>query len=354
MEETRFRENKKLDDTTRKNGRNTAPTELEQRLTVSREQQAEESSFSVAKSYLVDNFAKQASKLRRVGQINDSDEQMKNIKPLASRFTEIRENLQHSLQAEAFTELERDQLRVLYDTGIAFFNYVSTEMKLFRRFHGVQFKAGTDLSLVTASETQQQLAQFLITRAREASDAAAKETGEVRYLEDTIFPLLHTMAVQALGQERGTHLYNGTYTGVYGLAAAYLMYSDASLNSYEKSFKVFFPSPYLDALEQTDLILFDDSDISESVREEIKNALELGVAKDFDAINSLSPEAKKYIYKIQLKTRYNGGTELTEQDKKDRERFLSSRCHSKGFDKGDFVVFNYNKAREIIAAARKE
>src|SRR3990167_4471544 len=113
MEETRFRENKKLDDTTRKNGRDTAPTELEQRLTVSREQQTEDSSFSVAKSYLVDNFAKQASKLRRVGQINDSDEQMKNIKPLTVRFTEIRESLQHSLRAEAFTELERDQLRTL-------------------------------------------------------------------------------------------------------------------------------------------------------------------------------------------------------------------------------------------------
>lgn len=358
MEENRFRHTSRVTTEGLRHIKSTARAdELQIKITdAAKDENKAESPFNVGVQYLMDGFKGQADGLRSLSGLNNAEDRRHRSIPLLQRRKAILNSLQTALQSESFTELERDNLRWLYDMGSAFSNYISKNLGIFDSQYGMTRQMGAMISSVTAAETQQCLAEMLVSAPREASDVASVEEsrGGARYLEETAFSLFHTMAVRAMGLEAGTGLYNNMQTGVYGLAAAYISYSDPALNRFGKSFRVLFPPPHLDALEQTDLLLIDEEGLTSEARKEIMGALESGLGREYDAINRISGAAKEHVYKVQVKSSFNGRSHPTSQDIEDRERFASARCTSKGFDNYDYLVLNDAQARRIVQANRKD
>ena len=315
-----------------------------------------ESPFSLALNYVTENFIRQADGLRKISEVNDRDGQNNRTRDLRFRRKSILNNLQAALESGPYVDLERKQLEWLFDMASAFIMQISKEMGLFNSQHGLSPDNAAIQSNLATSELQQRLATLLISRRREATGLTSEEApgDQGRFLEETVFPLFHTMSVRALGLTGGERLSNIIQNGVYGTAAAYFMYNDAAQNKFGKSFHVYFPSAYMDAFEQTDLLLVDDSGMTDDIRHEIKRALHLSTEGDNQALNKLSKEAKNHVYKVQVKTRLNGPDGLTNAEVEDRDKFLSSRCRSKGFDNADYLVLNARRAREVVAKARME
>lgn len=357
MEENRFKYSSRVDsEAQRRLKGDSLSGELHKKITDSlqRDEKKVESAFETSMDYLTDGFEKQANGLRALRGVNALEDRKHKAMPLLQKRKNILNNLKFALDSHLFTELEDTQLRLLYDLGSAFSNYISKNMGIFEAQYGMTREMGAVLSNVSAVETQQCLAEMLIAGYRQASDVESVEQGKLgaKYLEEKAFSLFHSMAVAAMGLEGGTHLYNITQSGVRGMAAAYLMYSDAKLNKFGKSFRVFFPPPHLDAFEQTDLLLVDEEGISSEVRREIADALEAGTENDYESINKISAAAKKHVYKVQVKAGVNGKTKETAQDVIEREKFISARCTSKGFDNYDYLVLNNDQVRGILRTGR--
>jgi hypothetical protein len=161
------------------------------------------------------------------------------------------------------------------------------------------------------------------------------------------------MARRALGSEEGKRLSAVVQNGVYGIVAAKHIYSNPALNRFRKSFAVILPSAYLDAFEQTDLLCIDQEKIPVPIRDEIAEAIQkMNDDDDRKAIDQLSPEAKAFVYKVQVKTSSSASDILSDEDVLERDRFASARCRSKGFDNYDYLVLNSNRAREIVRGIR--
>ncbi len=317
-----------------------------------------DSPFEKSIRYVSEHFSRQADGLRAISEINDKSERRKKFLPILRRRKEILENVVSAVQAESFSDLERTQVLWFYDVSTAFINQLSKELSLFNEQYTVSGREGSILSNMTTAEMQQNLAQTIVKAARTALPAEKERQGKTsevaRLAEEEAFSLFHKMSTRALGLSKGNRLYNAVENGVYGAAAAFLLYSNPALNRFGKSFTVRFPSPYLDAIEQTDLILVDEDGIPETIRQEISVAFEQSTSGDKNAIDDLSPEAKQRIYKVQVKCREGGSSDLTSEEQIERDRFLSARCTSKGFDKGDYLVLTAGRAHAIVEHARKE
>lgn len=328
-----------------------ASTELRARLSAWDENDEEkESDYAVALEYLTNNFERQADGMRALKGINDPDVRRQRALALLQRRKEVLNSINDALANHPFTQLEADQLLWTYDMGSAFINQITKEMGLFNAQYGIDKSRGAILSNLTTTEMQQSLAEMMIRQDREASDVEAPSgRASRRYIEEVVFPLFNTMAVKAMGLADGSRLYNIVETGVYGTAAAYHVYSDPKLNRFGKSFHVVFPTPYMDAFEQTDLLLIDEEGMSDEIKGEITQALDkMYTEEKRDTMDALSREAKKFVYKVQVKTRGNGPSGLTSDETVERDRFVSARCRSKGFDNYDYLVLNSVQARNIV------
>lgn len=311
------------------------------------------SAYEVARNYLLDNFASQASALyaakeNRTGSRTD----YKSIFMRRSRFIE---NAKHVAQTAALSDIERRSLEELTDFGIVFLEFATKNLGLFYAMRGSSVvDAHRDTSNVLTSEAIQELAELIVRHTKEAPMAGKKGVRvESSFAEQTIFPLAKTILSRALGGSQGENLAVAMVQGSYGLAAGYLAYHDKSLNRFGKSFRVLMPSPYLDAMEQTDLLLVDDERIEPGVWEEIQGALNKEDKVQSEALAALSPEAKQRVYKVQIKCR-KGGEGLTDLEMLDRKAFLSDQCKRRGFDNGDYLVFTPQRAKQIVERVHKE
>lgn len=301
--------------------------------------------IEVGMEYLTEHFTRQAASLKKLASLNSREEQRRAAAPLMIRRLGIQESLLRALDTEAFTGLERDHLLEYHDFCTGFLNHISQDMHLFHPLHGMSQQTAGNISGLVTSETVQHLAEIIILNGRQPTQEGAR-------FEQKLIKLLNSMASAATNPKDGEVMARKLVNGAYGTAAAYLMFQNPRENHFNKSFRVMFPSPYLDAAEQTDLLLIDEEGIPPNVRSEIAEAL-LAPGSDPARINSLSPEAKKRVIKVQVKSRYEGSDELTADEAKDREHFISSRCTSKGFDKGEYVVLTYNRARALVDVARR-
>ena len=329
--------------------------ELQKKIAAGREDEGEvESPFSSGIEYLTEHFSRQSESLRALKGLNDNDERRRKSLPVLLRRKEMLNSLDAALSTESFTDLERKQLRWFFDIGCAFANQISKELGIFGTQYGVSAKESSIESNVTTAEMQQNLAQLVITNARLAGTSSTlKEAQEgTRHLEEAAFSLLNTMAVNAMGMSVGTALHTAVKNGVYGTAAAYFIYNDPRLNKFKKSFRVIFPSPYVDAIDGTDLVLIDEEHIPEQTRAEIMKALQIYSEEGNGALDKLSKEAKGYIYKVQVKSRSNGTESLSANDIAERDRFISARCKARGFDNYDYLILNGARARGIIDQIR--
>lgn len=326
--------------------------ELQQKVEHGFDTETPPSTFEQGLDYVRVGFRQQARALQQLTGINDRREQRQKALPLLARRKTVQDNLTTTIQKESLTDTERAQIVEFHDFATGFLNFISRELNVFYQQYGIQDKPGISVSSIVAAETQQHLTELIITNAKEAS---RHEEGQAkkRVFEDRVFDLLKEMAVQAAGKMRGEHLYNTFINGAYGVAAAYLSYSNRSENKFGKSFKVIIPSPYLDAIEQTDLLLIDEENIPKEIHEEITRAIETLGEGGVHAVNNLSKDAKTYVYKVQVKLKY-GSAEMTEEDITSRDRFTSARCKSLGFDNSDYLVLNYDRAKALIERARKE
>jgi hypothetical protein len=312
-----------------------------------------ESPFALGVKYIQKKFGDQAEALKEIGSVNDPDERHRRALALNAKLLTAQGAVQSVARTEAMTDQEQRQLRQLLDLGNAFIDSVSKELNLYYSLNASDSKGGTtqklgyDPSNITNAETQQRLAQMIIARPQEASSNSSGDDPK-DFLTNTVLPFFKDISLKALGQEKGTWFYNVTESGIYGLAAAYLSYQNPKQNRFGKSFKVVFPSPYLDAHEQTDLILVDEAGMPDEVRKEIMTTLEKSPTDDPQAINSLSAGAKKFIYKVQVKTRQGDSVELSENDKQKKDKFASAYCTSKGFDNWDYLVLTYKRARSLV------
>ncbi len=357
MEERRFRHSVRVDAEAQRRLKGDSETgELSNKIMASLigSEGSVDSAFEASSAYLTDGFERQADGLRTLRGINDKEVRRRKAIPLLQKRKNMLNSLKFALGSHSFTELEDEQLRWLYNMGSAFSNYLSKNLGIFETQYGMSREQGSVLSSVSTVETLQCLAEILVAGYRQASDVESVEHAPngAKYLEETAFALFHSMAVKAMGLEAGTHLYNITQSGARGMAAAYLMYSDATKNRFGKSFRVFFPPPHLDALEQTDLLLVDEEGMSAEVRQEIMSALEAGTQDDYDAINKISDAAKQHVYKVQVKMNSNGKSRDVAQDTVEREKFASARCTSKGFDNYDYLVLNNDQVRDVLRAGR--
>jgi len=326
--------------------------ELQQRIERDFDTETPPSTFEQSLDYVRDGFRQQARALQQLTGMNDRREQRQKALPLLARRKTVQDNLLVTMQKESITDTERAQIVEFHDFATGFLNFISRELNVFYQQYGIQDKPGISVSSIVAAETQQQLSELIITNAQEAS-RHEEGLARKRVFEDRVFNLLREMAIQAAGKTRGEHLYNTFINGAYGVAAAYLSYSNPSENKFGKSFKVIIPSPYLDAIEQTDLLLVDEGNMPREIHEEITHAIETLSEGGVHAVNNLSKEAKSYIYKVQVKLKY-GSAEMTEEDMTNRDRFISARCKSLGFDNSDYLVLNYDRAKALIERARKE
>ena len=329
--------------------------ELQKKIAAGMERDSDvESPFSSGLEYLTEHFNRQSESLRALKGLNDNDERRRKSLPVLLRRKEMLNSLDAALSTESFTDLERKQLRWFFDIGCAFANQISKELGIFGTQYGVSAKESSIESNVTTAEMQQSLAQLVVTNIRLASERSQAKDSETstRYLEDAAFSLLNTMAVSAMGLSAGTALHNAVKSGVYGTAAAYFIYSDPRLNKFKKSFKVIFPSPYIDAIDGTDLVLIDEENIPEQTKAEIMKALQIYSEEGNGALDALSKEAKGYVYKVQVKSRSNGTESLSANDIAERDRFISARCKARGFDNYDYLILNGARARGIIDAVR--
>ena len=329
--------------------------ELQKKIAAGMERDGDvESPFSSGIEYLTEHFNRQSESLRALKGMNDNDERRRKSLPVLLRRKEMLNSLDAALSTESFTDLERKQLRWFFDIGCAFANQISKELGIFGAQYGVSAKESSIESNVTTAEMQQNLAQLVITNARLAgtSDTSKEAQAGTKHLEEAAFSLLNTMAVGAMGLSAGTALHNSVKNGVYGTAAAYFMYSNPALNKFKKSFRVIFPSPYIDAIDGTDLVLIDEENIPEKTRIEIMQALQIYSEEGNGALDALSKEAKGYVYKVQVKSRGNGTDSLSANDIAERDRFISARCKARGFDNYDYLILNGARARGVIDQVR--
>jgi hypothetical protein len=310
------------------------------------------STYEVTKQYILDNFTSQAKALQAIYRSNNPDEQLRSFKQTFIRRHQFGVNVHRAINTGALTESEQNHLQLIDGFGITLLDYAAKNLDLFYKRHHITERLPNDPSNIITAEAAQELAELFIRATKSvASPKGSSREGRTTLLDETILPLCQTVLQEAMGQEEGKKTYESLVSGAIGMAAAYHVYSDQSLNRFGKSFLVRFPSPYLDAIEQTDLLLIDVNEMTEETWEAIAQALAKEDKDQSDALRALSPEAKAHVYKVQVKCRRGRQSGLSESDKTETDNFLRQRCRVYGFDNGDYLVLNYDSARSILERA---